>query len=111
MGAREYDANTEQYYFHLFSKKQPDLNWGNPEVRDAVFEMMNWWFDKGIDGFRVDAITHIKKTGNQDNKEYKKIFTKNQFNNSLKHAGIDDLNNISFEQFLSLFNSYKLFNK
>ncbi|MQI91430.1 glucohydrolase, partial [Escherichia coli] len=36
----EYDANTEQYYFHLFSKKQPDLNWGNPEVRDAVFEMM-----------------------------------------------------------------------
>lgn len=57
----EYDANTEQYYFHLFSKKQPDLNWVNPEVRDAVFEMMNWWFDKGIDGFRVDAITHIKK--------------------------------------------------
>src|SRR5699024_3585661 len=45
------------------------------------------------------------------NKEYKKIFTKNQFNKSLKHAGIDDLNNISFEQFLSLFNSYKLFNK
>ena len=57
----EYDANTEQYYFHLF-RKQPDLNWDNPEVRDAVFEMMNWWFDKGIDGFRVDAITHIKKT-------------------------------------------------
>src|SRR5699024_12520863 len=45
------------------------------------------------------------------NKEYKIIFTKNQFNQSLKHAGIDDLNNISFEQFLSLFNSYKLFNK
>ncbi|MGT2333996.1 alpha-amylase family glycosyl hydrolase [Staphylococcus aureus] len=58
----EYDAIDEQYYFHLFSKKQPDLNWANPEVRDAVFEMMNWWFDKGIDGFRVDAITHIKKT-------------------------------------------------
>lgn len=58
----EYDAKTGQYYFHLFSKKQPDLNWDNPEVRDAVFEMMNWWFDKGIDGFRVDAITHIKKT-------------------------------------------------
>ncbi|MCQ9968474.1 23S rRNA (adenine(2058)-N(6))-methyltransferase Erm(B), partial [Staphylococcus aureus] len=45
------------------------------------------------------------------NKEYKKIFTNHQFNNSLKPAGIDDLNNISFEQFLSLFNSYKLFNK
>ena len=47
----------------------------------------------------------------QPHKEYKKIFTKNQFNKSLKHAGIDDLNNISFEQFLSLFNSYKLFNR
>lgn len=60
--AWEYDELTHQYYFHLFSKKQPDLNWNNPEVRNAVFEMMNWWFDKGIDGFRVDAITHIKKT-------------------------------------------------
>ena len=45
----------------IYSVKQPDLNWANPEVRDAVFEMMNWWFDKGIDGFRVDAITHIKR--------------------------------------------------
>lgn len=57
----EFDESTKQYYFHLFSKKQPDLNWGNPDVRQAVFEMMNWWFEKGIDGFRVDAITHIKK--------------------------------------------------
>ncbi|RIP34270.1 alpha-glucosidase [Staphylococcus gallinarum] len=60
--AWEYDPTTQQYYFHLFSKKQPDLNWENDEVRDAVFNMMNWWFDKGIDGFRVDAITHIKKS-------------------------------------------------
>lgn len=58
----EYDDTTKQYYFHLFSKKQPDLNWSNPDVREAVFKMMNWWFEKGIDGFRVDAITHIKKT-------------------------------------------------
>lgn len=58
----EYDDTTKQYYFHLFSKKQPDLNWSNPEVREAIFKMMNWWFEKGIDGFRVDAITHIKKT-------------------------------------------------
>ncbi|MGI8188665.1 glycoside hydrolase family 13 protein [Staphylococcus epidermidis] len=57
----EFDESTKQYYFHLFSKKQPDLNWENPNVRQAVFEMMNWWFEKGIDGFRVDAITHIKK--------------------------------------------------
>lgn len=58
----EYDDTTKQYYFHLFSKKQPDLNWSNPDVREAVFKMMKWWFEKGIDGFRVDAITHIKKT-------------------------------------------------
>lgn len=57
----EFDESTKQYYFHLFSKKQSDLNWENPDVRQAVFEMMNWWFEKGIDGFRVDAITHIKK--------------------------------------------------
>lgn len=58
----EYDDTTGEYYFHLFSKKQPDLNWDNKEVRHAIFEMMNWWFEKGIDGFRVDAITHIKKS-------------------------------------------------
>jgi len=58
----EYDETTVEYYFHLFSKKQPDLNWDNEEVRHAIFEMMNWWFEKGIDGFRVDAITHIKKS-------------------------------------------------
>ncbi|WP_426428583.1 glycoside hydrolase family 13 protein [Staphylococcus equorum] len=58
----EYDKTTGQYYFHLFSKKQPDLNWENKDVKAAIFNMMNWWFEKGIDGFRVDAITHIKKT-------------------------------------------------
>ena len=59
--AWEYDEATGQYYMHLFSKKQPDLNWENAEVREALYEMVNWWLDKGIDGFRVDAISHIKK--------------------------------------------------
>ncbi|WP_371819214.1 alpha-glucosidase [Exiguobacterium sp. s28] len=59
--AWEYDETTEQYYLHVFSKKQPDLNWENEEVRGAVYDMINWWLDKGIDGFRVDAISHIKK--------------------------------------------------
>ena len=58
----EFDEQTQEYYFHLFSKKQPDLNWDNPAVRNEIFDMMNWWFEKGIDGFRVDAITHIKKS-------------------------------------------------
>ncbi|MET3682853.1 alpha-glucosidase [Alkalibacillus flavidus] len=60
--AWEYDELTDQYYLHLFSRKQPDLNWENSDVRQAIYDMMNWWLDKGIDGFRVDAITHMKKT-------------------------------------------------
>ncbi|MBM7660016.1 alpha-glucosidase [Bacillus mesophilus] len=59
--AWEYDQATKQYFLHLFSKKQPDLNWENKEVRTALYDMINWWLDKGIDGFRVDAISHIKK--------------------------------------------------
>lgn len=59
--AWEYDQKTKQSYLHLFSKKQPDLNWENPDVREALYDMVNWWLDKGIDGFRVDAISHIKK--------------------------------------------------
>ena len=59
--AWEYDENTDQYYMHLFSKKQPDLNWENQAVRNELYRMINWWLDKGIDGFRVDAISHIKK--------------------------------------------------
>lgn len=57
----EYDETTGEYYLHLFSKRQPDLNWENPEVRHAVYEMMNWWLDRGIDGFRMDVINLISK--------------------------------------------------
>ncbi len=57
--AWQYDANTSMYYLHLFSKKQPDLNWDNPQVRKEVFTMMTWWCDKGIDGFRMDVISMI----------------------------------------------------
>ena len=56
-----YDELTSQYYLHLFATKQPDLNWENQQVREELFTMVNWWLDKGIDGFRVDAISHIKK--------------------------------------------------
>ena len=60
--AWEYDPKRGEYYFfHQFSGKQPDLNWENPEVRKAVYKMMNWWMDRGIDGFRMDVITHISK--------------------------------------------------
>lgn len=52
---------TEWYYLHSFHKKQPDLNWENPKLREEVYRMMNWWLDKGLGGFRIDAIINIKK--------------------------------------------------
>jgi oligo-1,6-glucosidase len=55
------DDATEQYYLHLFDRKQPDLNWENPEVRTAVHDIMRWWLDRGVDGFRMDVINFISK--------------------------------------------------
>ncbi len=59
--AWEYDATTEEYYLHLFTKKQPDLNWENPKVREGIYEIVKFWLDKGIDGFRMDVIPLISK--------------------------------------------------
>ena len=56
-----WDEKTGQYYLHIFSRKQPDLNWENPEVRQAVYAMMRWWLDRGVDGFRMDVINMISK--------------------------------------------------
>jgi alpha-glucosidase len=78
--AWEYDEQTDQYYLHVFSTKQPDLNWENEEVREALYDTVNWWLDKGIDGFRIDAISHIKKRPglpdmpNPKNKKYVSSF-------------------------------------
>ena len=59
--AWEYDEGTDEYYLHLFSKKQPDLNWENPKLREEVYSMMTWWLDKGVDGFRMDVINFLSK--------------------------------------------------
>ena len=59
--AWEYDPQTQMYYMHLFSKKQPDLNWENEKVRQEVYDMMKFWCEKGIDGFRMDVISMISK--------------------------------------------------
>ena len=80
--AWEYDENTKEYYLHLFSKKQPDLNWENEDMRNEIYKMINWWLDKGIDGLRVDAISHINKEeglvdmDNPDNLKYVPSFDK-----------------------------------
>ena len=56
-----WDEHTGQYYLHIFSRKQPDLNWENPDVRQAIYAMMRWWLDRGVDGFRMDVINMISK--------------------------------------------------
>jgi oligo-1,6-glucosidase len=60
--AWQFDEASGEYYLHLFSKKQPDLNWENEDVRREIYEMMRWWLDRGVDGFRMDVINHISKT-------------------------------------------------
>lgn len=59
--AWKYDEQTNSYYYHIFSVKQPDLNWDNPKVREEIYKMMRFWFDKGVDGFRMDAMGYISK--------------------------------------------------
>jgi alpha-glucosidase len=59
--AWEYDARTRQYYYHAFLREQPDLNWRNPQVRAAIYDVMRFWLGKGVDGFRVDVIWHLIK--------------------------------------------------
>ncbi|GAA0079567.1 alpha-glucosidase [Clostridium sporogenes] len=87
--AWKYDKNTDQYFLHLFSKKQPDLNWKNEDVRKELYKMINWWLDKGIDGFRVDAISHIKKEdGLKDMPNPKKLEYVPSFDKHMNVEGI-----------------------
>ncbi|HVU98164.1 MAG TPA: alpha-amylase family glycosyl hydrolase [Puia sp.] len=73
--AWEWDGKTGQYYYHAFHVKQPDLNWRNPQVEKAMLDIMRWWLDKGVDGFRVDAMWHMIKDAqwrdNPRNPDYK----------------------------------------
>ncbi|AJA49230.1 oligo-1,6-glucosidase [Clostridium pasteurianum DSM 525 = ATCC 6013] len=92
--AWEYDENTKQYYLHVFSKKQPDLNWENEQVRKELYKMVNYWLDKGLGGFRVDAITYIKK----DN-TFKSLEADD--NEGLAHINAGSLNQEGIENFLA----------
>lgn len=80
--AWEYDETTGQYYLHLFSKKQPDLNWDNPKVREEIYDMMTFWLDKGIDGFRMDVINYIGKN----------FKTNEHMNQANTHAYLHEMN-------------------
>jgi oligo-1,6-glucosidase len=94
--AWEYDEPTDEYFLHLFSKKQPDLNWENPKLRREVYDMMNWWIDKGVDGFRMDVINLISKAGYQDapNMEGKKYVSGAEyfFNGPKIHEYLQEMN-------------------
>lgn len=87
--AWEYDEKTKQYFLHLFSKKQPDLNWKNEDMRYNIYNMINWWLDKGIDGFRVDAISHInKEEGLEDMPNPEELKYVPSFNKHMNVVGI-----------------------
>ena len=104
--AWEYDENTKEYYLHLFSKKQPDLNWENEDMRNEIYKMINWWLDKGIDGFRVDAISHINKEeglvdmDNPDNLKYVPSFD--------KHMNVDGIHEYLKELKENTFSKYDI---
>lgn len=80
--AWSFSETTGQYYFHCFSEEQPDLNWGNPQVRSAIYEMMKWWLKKGIGGFRMDVIDLIGKIPAEKIKE----------NDPLLHSYLQEMN-------------------
>jgi alpha-glucosidase len=76
--AWSYDAGTKQYYYHAFLAQQPDLNWRNPAVRQAIYDVMRFWFRKGVDGFRVDVLWHLVKDAE---------FRDNPLNPNFRRAG------------------------
>ncbi|PQF22508.1 glycoside hydrolase family 13 protein [Enterococcus mundtii] len=82
--AWQYDEQTGQYYLHIFAKEQPDLNWESDKLKAELFTMIRWWLDKGIDGFRLDAISHVKKD------EYSVKATENPFSPFQNVSGIED---------------------
>jgi alpha-glucosidase len=102
--AWEYDEKTDQYFLHIFSRKQPDLNWENKDVRTALYDMINWWLDKGIDGFRVDAISHIKKEEglkdmpNPEGVQYVSSFDKHMNVNGIQ-TFLEELKNETFSKY------------
>jgi oligo-1,6-glucosidase/alpha-glucosidase len=88
-----YDQQTEQYYLHTFAEEQPDLNWENKKLRQELYQMVNWWLDKGLAGFRVDAISYIKKSGFKDQKVNGPDGLSSIFEASANQPGILDLLN------------------
>lgn len=102
--AWKYDDVTGQYFLHLFDEKQPDLNWKNEDMRKEIYKMVNWWLDKGIDGFRVDAISHINKEEglgdmpNPNNLRYVPSFDKHMNVDGI-HKYLEELKEKTFDKY------------
>ncbi|MRX72449.1 alpha,alpha-phosphotrehalase [Bacillus lacus] len=101
--AWEYDEATDEYYLHMFSKKQPDLNWENPKLRESVYNMMKFWLDKGIDGFRLDVINMISKkeflSSYEDYKNGREVLMDYQFNGPKVHDYLREMNEKVLSQY------------
>ncbi len=93
--AWQYDEKTKEYYLHLFSKKQPDLNWENPKVREEIQKVVEFWLKKGVDGFRMDVVSLVSKNlefPNSDTADFNKIIKKYYANGPKVHTYLKELN-------------------
>ncbi|ADR20150.1 alpha-glucosidase [Marivirga tractuosa] len=93
--AWDYDEKTQSHYLHLFSKKQPDLNWENPKVRQEIYDIMHFWFKKGIDGFRMDVVSLISKLPglpDTDSNIFTEIISKYYANGPKVHEYLREMN-------------------
>ena len=98
--AWQWDETTGMYYLHCFSKKQPDLNWDNPKVRDEVYQMMTWWCEKGIDGFRMDVISMISKPdGLPDGEKHGALYAEAPCNGPRVHEYLQEMNHRVLSQY------------
>jgi oligo-1,6-glucosidase len=99
--AWEYDARTEQYYFHSFAVEQPDLNWANTEVREEIYKMMNYWLGKGINGFRLDAIALLAKPEGYPDADHPEVISY-LTNNPRVHDYLQEMNQKVFSHYDAL---------
>jgi oligo-1,6-glucosidase len=100
--AWQYDEKTEEYYLHLFTTKQPDLNWENPKVREEVNDVIKYWFDKGVDGFRMDVISLISKRAeyaNMVSPVFEEVIGKQYANGPRIHEFLKDMNKAVLSQY------------
>ena len=100
--AWDYDEKTQAHYLHLFAKKQPDLNWENPKVRQEIYEIMHFWFRKGIDGFRMDVVSLISKPPglpNADTNAFTEVIAKYYANGPKVHDYLKEMNHEVFRHY------------